>query len=445
MALKRMERALDEALARAARAGARRAEAYCLAGTARTIEYSDRGLETYRGSSAAGIGLRVFVGKRAGFASSQDFSAGGIDRLARRAVASARLADLPAFPTPRGRSAAPDLAILDATGLGASVADDRRRIEAVLAQALAADPAVRRVKTVSLRSGRRDVLVRASSGTKASYARSSFALSAGVVAERAGESEMGWESDVATSREGIAWGSLGAAAARKAVGRLGAGRAPAGRQPAILDREVVAEFLSLLGSALSADAVLKGKSLYAGKVGSPQAAAVVTVIDDPTLPGAAGSAPCDDEGQPTRRKALFDGGVLTGYLHSLETAHRMGERPTGNGFRRDYETTPLPRPGNLVLTPRAGCVGDWAADARRILLVDDILGAHTMNPVSGDFSVGAAGRILERGGSRPFRGATIAGNLGALFQSIAAVGDDLRFFGGIGAPSVLISEIDISA
>jgi PmbA protein len=445
MGLQRMRRAADEALLRAARAGARRAEVFCTAAAGRTVEYTDRGLETYRGASVAGIGLRVFVGKRAGFASGQDFSAAGLDRLARRAVEAARLADLSAFPTPRGRAIAADLAILDTAGLAAGVDDDRHGIEAVLTQALAADAAVRRVKTVSLRSGRRDVLVRSSSGTEASYARSSFALSAGVVAERDGESEMGWESDVATSRGAIGWDSVGAAAAAKAVGRLGAGRAPAGRQPVILDREVVAEFLSLLGAALSADAVLKGKSLYAGKVGSLQAAPAVSVIDDPTLPGAPGSAPCDDEGQPTRRKRLFDAGVLTGFLHSLETAHRMGERPTGNGFRRDYETMPLPRPGNLVLTPQAGCVGDWAADARRTVLVDDILGAHTMNPVSGDFSVGAAGRILERGGSRPFRGATIAGNLGTLFQSIAAVGDDLRFFGGIAAPSVLVRELDISA
>jgi PmbA protein len=142
---------------------------------------------------------------------------------------------------------------------------------------------------------------------------------------------------------------------------------------------------------------------------------------------------------------LFEAGVLTGYLHSLETAHRMRERPTGNGFRRDHEATPLPRPGNLVLTPGRGSLTRWAADAGTILLVDDILGAHTMNPVSGDFSVGASGRILARATSRPFRGATIAGNLGTLFRSIAAVGDDLRFFGGVGAPSVLVGELDISS
>jgi PmbA protein len=208
---------------------------------------------------------------------------------------------------------------------------------------------------------------------------------------------------------------------------------------------VVAEFLSLLGTTLSADAVLKRRSLWVGKVGTAAAAAAVTVVDDPTLPGAVGSAPSDDEGQPTRRKALIEAGVLSGLLHSLETAHKMGVAPTGNGFRGDFQSLPLPRPGNLVLQPGGSSPASWVGAAGSILLVDDIMGAHTMNPVSGDFSVGASGFICEGGARRPFRGATIAGNLGALFASIAAVGDDLRFFGSVAAPSVLVGSLDISS
>ena len=213
----------------------------------------------------------------------------------------------------------------------------------------------------------------------------------------------------------------------------------------ILDRDVVAEFLSLLGGTLSADAVLKGRSLWAGKLGDAVAAGTVTIVDDPTLPGAVGSSPCDDEGQPTRRKVLIAAGALTGYLHSLETAHRMGVDPTGNGFRGGFEMLPLPRPGNLVLQPGRRAPEAWTRAPGSIVLVDDILGAHTMNPVSGDFSVGASGFICESGRRRPFRGATIAGNLGALFASIAEVGDDLRFFGSVAAPSVLVSALDLGA
>lgn len=443
--MKREVEALGEALRRARSRGARRAEAFHVAGVGRSVEYADRGLESYRGFKAAGIGLRVFVGRKAGFAYGQDFTATGLERLAGRAVDSAGAADLPAFPTPRGRALRDDLGLLDAKGLAASVADDRGLLEQIIERARATDPAVRRIKTASLRSGRRDTLLRSSTGTVTAFSRSSFSLAAGVVAERDGASEVGWESAVAIARGALPWEEIGTVAATRAVSRLGAVRPEPGRQPVILDREVVAEFLSVLGMTLSADAVLKGRSPWAGKGGTAVAAGTVTVIDDPTLPGAVGSAPCDDEGQPTRRKVLIDAGVLAGYLHSLETAHRMGVAPTGNGFRRDFESLPLPRPGNLVLQPGAVAPEAWTRPRGRVVLVDDILGAHTMNPVSGDFSVGASGFICEGGRRRPFRGATIAGNIAALFLAIAAVGDDLKFFGSVAAPSVLVSALDLSA
>jgi len=443
--VKRERDVLGKALRLARAAGSRRAEAFRVNGSGRSVEYSDRGLESYRGSDATGLGLRVFVGRRAGFAYGQDFTDSSLGRLAERAVQSAKSAELPAFPIPRGHALQEDLGIFDATGLAASVADDRARIEQIIAQARTTDPAVRRIKSVSLRSGQRETFVRSSSGTETAYRRSSFSLVAGIVAERDGQSEVGWESEVATSRGALPWQSIGAAAAARAVSKLGAGRPPAGRQPVILDRDVVAEFLSLLGSTLSADAVLKGRSLWAGKLGAAVAAGMVSIIDDPTLPGAVGSAPCDDEGQPTRRKVLIDAGALTGYLHSLETAHRMGVDTTGNGFRGSFESLPLPRPGNLVLQPGRHAPEAWTRAAGCIVLVDDILGAHTMNPVSGDFSVGASGFVYDNGRRRPFRGATIAGNLGALFASIAEVGDDLRFFGSVAAPSVLVSALDLGA
>ncbi len=315
--MKRGLAVLGEVLRQARSKGARCAEAFHVAGDGRSVEYSDRGLESYRGAVAAGIGLRAFVGRKAGFAYGQDFTASGLERLAARAVDSAIIADLPAFPAPRGRALGEDLRLLDQTGLAASVADDRAQLEQIVEQARATDPAVRRIKTVSLRSGRRDTILRSSTGTDVAYSRSSFSLVAGVVAERDGTSELGWESEIAIARGSLPWGRIGTVAATRAVSRLGAVRPDPGRQPVILDREVAAQFLSLLGATLSADAVLKGRSLWAGKEGTAVAAGTVTVIDDPTLPGAVGSAPCDDEGQATRRKVLIEAGVLAGYLHTL--------------------------------------------------------------------------------------------------------------------------------
>lgn len=201
---------------------------FVFAGGGRSVEYSDSGLESYRGAATAGLGLRVFVGRRAGFAYGQDVTSAGLARLAARAVESAKIAALQAFPTPRGTALKEDLVIFDETGLVSSVADDRAQIEQIIAQARATDPAVRRIKSVSLGSWRRETFVRSSSGTETAYRRTSFSLVAGVVAERDGHSELGWESDVATSRGALPWGGIGTLAATKAVSRLGAGRGSQG-------------------------------------------------------------------------------------------------------------------------------------------------------------------------------------------------------------------------
>ena len=98
-----------------------------------------------------------------------------------------------------------------------------------------------------------------------------------------------------------------------------------------------------------------------------------------------------------------------------------------------------------MLQPSRHSPDGWTRTTGVILLVDDIPGAHTMNPLSGDFSVGASGFSCEGGRRRPFRGATIAGNLGALIASIAEVGADLRFLGSVAAPCVLVSALDLSS
>lgn len=440
------ERALlEEGLRQALRAGARRAEVFLLETAGRTVEYTGRGFETYRGSASAGFGVRAFTASRTGFAWGQELTPAALRRVASRAVEAAGLADQRAFPTPRGGAAPGDLGIRDVAGLAAPVDDDCSRLERVVAAALAAHPSVRRVKKAALRSAGRRVRVLSTTGTDLEHERTAFSLVAAAVAEGGHGSEMGWDSESASFRDGLSGEEVGRRAGEKAAARLGAARADGGRRAVLLDREVVAEFLGLLASTLSADAVLKGKSLYAGKVGTKQAAGCVTIADDPQVPGAVGSAPFDDEGQRTRRTALLEAGVLAGYLHSLDTAHRMRAPAAGNGFRAGFDAPPQPRPSNIVLEPGTEAPERLRGPRGRVLVVDEVLGAHTMNPVSGDFSVGAAGFEVSARGRRPFRGATVAGNIRSLLLAAEAVGNDRRFFGNVGAASLLVRDLDVSA
>jgi PmbA protein len=152
---------------------------------------------------------------------------------------------------------------------------------------------------------------------------------------------------------------------------------------------------------------------------------------------------------PTQRTVVVDGGGLRSYLHNTYTARRDGTaRSTGNASRGSYKATPELAPSNLVLLP-----GEQSADEllRRMdngVLITDVHGLHTVNPVTGEFSLGINGFLVE-GGTRgaPVREMTVAGTILGLLQAVEAVGSDLRFMVGgafVGAPSLLVGELPLS-
>src|SRR5207302_3634967 len=198
-----------------------------------------------------------------------------------------------------------------------------------------------------------------------------------------------------------------------------------------------------LASSISAEAVQKGRSLLAGRLEQRIASPGVTIVDDGRRTDGLASRPWDAEGVPTQRTEVIASGVLRSYLHNSYTARRDGRvRSTGNAARSSYRSTPELGPSNLVLLP-----GEESPDAllRAMgdgLLVSDVHGLHTVNPVTGEFSLGVNGLLVEDGNpTRPVREVTIAGTLLDLLGSVDAVGRDLRFtFGAgfLGAPSVLV-------
>jgi PmbA protein len=204
--------------------------------------------------------------------------------------------------------------------------------------------------------------------------------------------------------------------------------------------------LGVLSSSFSADAVIKRRSLLAGKVGEKVAASIVTITDDARLPEGLASRPFDGEGVPARRIQLIAGGVLKGYLHNTYTATRTKSQSTGSAVR-SYKSVPEVGVSNLVLTP-----GDLSRDALLARVdngvhVSQLSGLNTVNPVSGEFSLGLTGHWIEHGQlTRPVKELTVAGNVIALMQRVVAVADDLRFMfagGFCGSPTVLIEELTV--
>ncbi|MBP1629101.1 MAG: putative pmbA protein, partial [Holophagaceae bacterium] len=216
---------------------------------------------------------------------------------------------------------------------------------------------------------------------------------------------------------------------------------PAGKYPVVLHPEVAVDLLGVIAGMLSAESVLKQRSLFAGKLGQRIASPLLTLVDDGRLPEGLGSEPWDGEGLPTRRNVLLQDGVLQTYLHTLKTAAEMGVAPTGTAGR-GLGSNPGVTTYNLF--PKAGgqTPEQLYALAGNGVLITEIMGLHTVDPVSGDLSVGASGVRIRNGElAESVDRLTIAGNLRDFLTRIAALGSDLRWYGSQAGLSILLEEM----
>lgn len=430
----------------ARRRGAQAAEVYLFSSFHRRLQYQDRDLDAVESSESHGLALRISLRGKLGFAYAGPGGPGDEPRLMDEAFASAASADEPAPDFAPAGGVTPLPAGLEDTLFherGESL--KRALVESQIEEAMASSPLVRKIRNATYGEHLFGAGLVNSSGFADFKTGTVFTLGATVMAGEGEDNEMAHEWSF-----GRLFGGLGASrpileAAERASRMVGGGPVPTGHYPVVLNPSVACDLLGVFIQALSGEAVSKGRSPLAGKIGQPVGGALFDLTDDGLLPGGYASAPFDDEGVPARTTAVVEEGILRGYLLNLRSAARLGLPPTGNGARPDYKSLPAVRPANLHLRPRPGeGTGGLTAKCHRGLLVTEVLGAHTMNAVSGEISLGASGFTIEDGRpGRPFRGVTLAGNLYRLWPRLAAVGSDLRFYGDVGSPSLMLEEVDI--
>jgi len=243
--------------------------------------------------------------------------------------------------------------------------------------------------------------------------------------------------------------AIGAEAAERALALVGARQPESRLCPVVLDAFVAASFFGFIGSMLSADAVQRGRSPFAGREGEEVAAPVLALADDATAPDGPSSSPFDGEGSATRRTPLIGDGRLLSFLFDARTARKAGRATTANASRGSYRAPPSVGTTNLTLEPGDADLEALFVQAANGLYVTDVAGLHSgVNPVSGTFSVGASGRLIENGeAATPVRELTIASDLVAMLQAVRALGSEARwvpFGGSVKAPPVLIAEMSVS-
>ncbi len=183
----------------------------------------------------------------------------------------------------------------------------------------------------------------------------------------------------------------------------------------------------MISSTLNGEAVVKGRSLFRDRLGEQVASPLVTLIDDPTNPKAYTATDVDGEGLAARRNVLIDGGVLQQFVHNSYSARRAGTVSTGNAIRGGFAGTPGVGCLALSLVPGERSQEELIADIDDGLLVQSMQGLHSgVNPISGDFSTGAAGLLITNGTvGAPVREFTIASTLQRMLLDIVEVGGDL--------------------
>jgi len=186
--------------------------------------------------------------------------------------------------------------------------------------------------------------------------------------------------------------------------------------------------------------VLKGRSMFADRLGQEVGSPRLTLVDDPTDPLAYGAGRYDAEGLATRRNVLLDGGVVTAFLQNSYTGRRSGTASTGSAVRGGFKGTPGVGSRALCLTPGDRDQARLLADFGEGLLVQSVTGMHSgANPVSGDFSVGIEGLMVRNGApAEPVREATVASTLQRMLHDVAAVGSDLEWLPGSAAGVTLV-------
>jgi PmbA protein len=439
-----------QAVERALAAGATDAEAYASEDAGREIRAQGGEVESLTAATQRGIGVRAWIGRQVGYAFGTDLSEAGIAAISARAAEAARVADEDEFAGPPSADGATvDLQLSDpsvAEWPADRVADLTLAIERA---ALDADQRVAAVEQAVYADSAERVAIASSTGIDGEFERSSCYGYVQVLAEGDDGRETGLGFDLGRGPDAIDPAAIGREGAERATAMIGARKPESRSCPVVLDPTVAASFIGLIGQGLGAGAVQRGRSPFADRLGAEIAGEALVIHDDGLDPEGSASSPFDGEGVPCRRTALVEGGALRTYLYDTYTARRGGASSTGNAGRGGYRSQPSVSTSNLIVSPGALGFEELLHEAGEGVFITDVAGLHSgVNPVSGDFSVGASGRAI-RGGelAEPLREFTIASDLVSMLVAVRAAGRTPRwvpFGGSISTPSLLIGAMTVA-
>ena len=304
------------------------------------------------------------------------------------------------------------------------------------------DTRIRQVDSANYSDYVAEAAIVSTTGIRASYARSGAYVSVEAIANDGADDQTGWGLAAGRAPGDLDIQVAADDAIRRATRMLGAVKPASFKCTAVFDPRSAAALFAIIGGALSGEAVVRGRSFFANRVGEKVASPLFTLLDDPTDPRHFSASVFDGEGLACRRNVMIEKGELKGFVYDTVSAKRAGTVSTGSAVR-----------GGIAGSPSAGCralqllQGDMDQEEifRRVgagIFVESMIGIHSgVNPISGDFSVGVTGLMIRDGQlAEPVRGVTVASTLQRMLLDLVHVGSDLEWLPGSAAGQTLAIE-----
>lgn len=435
---------LQSLIADTLKAGADAADARLSENASLSVEVRKGELEAVEREESRGIALRALVGRRQASVSGSDLSPDGLKALSERVVAMAKQAPEDKYC---GLASADEITHEDIDlDLGADDTPEapeleRRSVE--MEQAAMSVPGVKQVSHCGASWTTASSWLAASNGFAAHKSSGISSMAAVAIAERDGAMERDYESTSERRRAQLKspeW--VGREAALRATARLGARKIESQTAPVIFESRLASRLVGAFIGAISGPAIARGVSFLKDRMGKQVFAKGVNLIDDPLRKGGFGSRSFDGEGRPVKRTALVDDGVLTQWLLNGPAARQLGLQP--NGFASmGFGDPPGVTTSNLDLQPGTRDLAGLMADAGKGLLITDMFGP-SLNPNTGDYSVGVSGFWFENGErAYPVSEVTVAGDIPSMLLR-AVPGADLEIRSSTNAPSLLIDALQLA-
>lgn len=410
------------------------------------IESKDQKVESLTSSGDVGLSIRAQVAGRVGFSFTTSIEPSAVEHAVHSAIEIASI--MSEDPERELEPFASDIPVVelpyDLEGLRRPT-DEKVKLAFELEKRVRSlDRRIQTVRSAAISQVEAEWMLLNSWDQRLSGQKTMFTSSVSCKAEENGDAQMGGDYQFAHHLKDLPIELTAQKSVETATELLGAIVPTTRTVPGIIRNAVVGELLGFLSDSFFGEEIFKGKSMLQGKLGEKVFSDLITIVDDALLPGGYATRAFDGEGSRSTTVPIIEQGVFKAMLLDRLNAKRFKSISTGH-TSRGIQSPPSASLTNLYLKPGQESFDSLVQEMKNGIIITDLMGVHTANSVTGNFSLGASGLIVENGKiTQPVKGFAVAGNILDLFKQTSRVASDLEWSASIAAPSLLLPEIQIS-